>query len=179
MQCVQPVQERTALALLVENNAGVLSRVAMMFGRRGFNIDSLTVSETNTPGISRITIATRGDQRIIDQIVLQTRKLVEVHAVRVEDQFSTIQRELLLVKVRAAEEQRGHIMEVCEIYKASIVDLSPESMVIELTGKPSKIDGFLNVLASYEILEQCRTGVTTIGRGAGVLPCEPGESHRC
>lgn len=170
--------KKAIIVLLVENNANVLTRVAMLFGRRGYNIDSLTVSETNDPTISRITITTRGDDRIIEQIVLQTRKLVEVKAVALEDENEAILRELLLVKVKADESQRSAIREICDIYKASIVDFSPQSMVCELTGKPSKINGFLDVIKQYEILELCRTGVTAIDRGNKIMVCENKESHR-
>ena len=169
---------KAVLALLVENNAGVLVRVATLFGRRGYNIDSLTVSETNDPGISRITITTQGDQNIINQIVQQTQKLVEVRAVRIEDVSNAIQRELLLVKLRTDERQRSQIKEICEIYETKIVDLTKSSLIVELTGKPGKIDAFLDVLAPYDIIEQCRTGVTTIGRGPDVIPYDHSESHR-
>ena len=178
LQIHPPAQSKAVLALLVENNTGVLVRVATLFGRRGYNIDSLTVSETNDPGISRITITTRGDENIINQIVQQTQKLVEVRAVRIEDVSNAIQRELLLVKLRTTEHQRSQIKEICEIYEAKIVDLTKSSLIIELTGKPGKIDAFLDVLAPYDIIEQCRTGVTTIGRGPDVIPYDHSESHR-
>jgi len=171
--------KKAIIALLVENNANVLSRVSMLFGRRGFNIDSLTVSETNDPAISRITITTQGDDRIIDQIILQTRKLVEVKAVRMEDENEAILRELLLVKVEADESMRSAIRDICDIYKASIIDFSAASLVCELTGKPSKINGFLDVIKQYQILELCRTGVTAIDRGNKIMVCENRESHRC
>ena len=167
------------ISLLVENNANMLSRVTMLFGRRGFNIDSLTVSATNDPDISRITIKTTGDERIIDQIVLQTKKLVEVKAVQLMDDHEAIQRELLLVKIAVKEKQRGAIREICEIYKANIVDFSPTSIVCEVTGKPSKINGFLDVVAEYEILELCRTGVTAMDHGSKILALENKEMHRC
>ena len=173
----QPIS-KAVLALLVENNAGVLVRVATLFGRRGYNIDSLTVSETNDPGISRITITPQGDANIINQIVQQTQKLVEVRAVRIEDVSNAIQRELLLVKLRTNERQRSQIKEICEIYEAKIVDLTKSSLIVEMTGKPGKIDAFLDVLAPYDIIEQCRTGVTTIGRGPDVIPYDHSESHR-
>lgn len=166
------------ISLLVENNANMLSRVTMLFGRRGFNIDSLTVSATNDPDISRITIKTSGEERIIEQIVLQTRKLVEVKAVQLMDD-QAIQRELLLVKIAAKEKQRSAIREICEIYKANIVDFSPTSVVCEVTGKPSKINGFLDVVAEYEILELCRTGVTAMDHGSKTLVCENRDMHRC
>lgn len=172
------MSKKVIIALLVENNANVLSRVSMLFGRRGYNIDSLTVSETNDPGISRITLAAQGDDRVIEQIILQTRKLVEVKAVKIEDENEAIFRELLLVKVAAGEGQRAGIRDICEVYKASIVDFSPTSVVCELTGKPSKINGFLAVLAEYKILELCRTGVTAMDHGEEVMTCEDNISHR-
>ena len=171
-------QQKAVIALLVENNAGVLFRVAMLFGRRGYNIDSLTVSETNDPGISRITVVTHGDENIINQIILQSKKLIEVRAVELLDTSKTIQRELLLVKLLASDEQRSRIREICQIYGADIVDLTRTSLIIELTGKPSKIDAFLDVISVYNIIEECRTGMTTIGRGEDVIPYDKSESHR-
>ena len=172
------IEKKAIIALLVENNANVLTRVSMLFGRRGYNIDSLTVSETNDPAISRITITAKGDDRVIEQIVLQTRKMVEVKAVSLMDEESAILRELLLVKVEADEALRAPIREICEIYKASIVDFSPSSIVCELTGKPSKINGFLELIGQYKILELCRTGVTAVHRGNAVMICENLDSHR-
>lgn len=173
------MSKKVIIALLVENNANVLSRVSMLFGRRGYNIDSLTVSATDNPAISRITLAAQGDDRIIEQIILQTRKLVEVKAVQIEDENEAILRELLLVKVSSNEAQRAGVREICEVYKASIVDFSPSSMVCELTGKPSKIDGFLDVIAQYGILEMCRTGVTAMDHGEKTMSCDDEISHRC
>jgi len=170
--------KKAIIGLLVENNANVLTRVSMLFGRRGYNIDSLTVSETYDPMISRITITTQGDDRVIEQIILQTKKMVEVKAVQLEDENEAILRELLLVKIGADESQRAAIRDICDIYKASIVDFSPSSMVCELTGKPSKINGFLDIIGKYQILELCRTGVTAIDRGAKIMVCENKESHR-
>lgn len=169
---------KVALAMLVENHSGVLARIAMLFGRRGFNIDSLTVSETNDPGISRITVTTHGDRKIIGQIVLQTQKLIEVRAVRVENVENDIQRELLLVKLATTEEQRSRILEVCGIYHGDIVDLTKSSLIVELTGKPGKIDAFLDVLSPYSIIELCRTGMTAIGRGPEAFQYEHRESHQ-
>lgn len=171
--------KKTIIALLVENNANVLSRVSMLFGRRGYNIDSLTVSETNDPAISRITLSTHGDDRIIEQIVLQSKKLVECKAVQIEDETEVILRELLLVKVAASEQDRAGIREICSVYKASIVDFSPSSIVCELTGKPSKIDGFLDVIREYKILELCRTGITAMQHGEKVLTPNNNISHIC
>lgn len=173
------MSNKVILGLLVENNANVLSRVSMLFGRRGYNIDSLTVSATENPAISRITLSVMGDDRVIEQIILQTRKLVEVKAVKIEHEDTAIFRELLLVKVAAKNGQKAEIRDICDIYKASIVDYSPSSIVIELTGKPSKINGFLDVMATYDILEQCRTGVTAMDHGDEVLTFEDKSSHDC
>ena len=160
---------RQVVSMLVENNAGVLARVSSHFARKGFNIDSLTVSATNDERISRITITTGGDKAVLTQILSQTGKLHEVCQVVALDADTSIQRELLLVKLRADEGMRHVVREAADIYKASVVDLSVDSMVVELTGKPSKIDGFLAVIGQYEILELCRTGVTAMERGGLVL----------
>lgn len=161
--------EKQVISMLVENNSGVLARVSSLFARKGFNIDSLTVSATEDPKVSRITITTNGDAQMLHQVLNQTGKLIEVQTVIALDEGESIQRELLLVKVRADDAMRSLIREAAEIYKASVVDLSVDSMVVELTGKPSKIDGFLAVISQYEILEMCRTGVTALQRGNSVL----------
>ena len=149
----------------MDNNSGVLARVANLFSQRGYNIDSLTVSATNDPKISRITIVVQGDEDVIEQIIKQTFKLHEVRNIYVIDPPKAIQRELLLIKLRLEGDNLGSIHEIANIYKASIVDLSRDSVVIELTGKPGKIDGFIDVAAQYDIIEMCRTGVTAIERG--------------
>lgn len=153
------------LSVLVENHTGVLARVSSLFCQRGYNIDSLTVSTTDDADISRITIVVSvEDNDDLAQIIKQTQKLIETKKVisLVED---CICRELLLVKVYADEKNRGYLREIAQIYKAKIVDLSRKSMVLELTGEPDKIDAFLSVLADYEILEMCRTGITALERG--------------
>lgn len=161
--------KQQVVSMLVDNNTGVLARISSLFARKGFNIDSLTVSATDNESISRITITTKGDRFVLNQILSQTGKLHEVLNVVALDPESSIQRELLLVKVAADEAMRSVIREAAEIYKASVVDLSVDSMVVELTGKPSKIDGFLSVIEQYDILEMCRTGVTAMERGSGVM----------
>lgn len=154
------------LSVLVENNAGVLARVSSLFCRRGFNIDSLTVSATDDETVSRITITVNGDDATFNQIVRQTEKLCEVKAIFELESERSLLRELLLIKVEADERNRRTIKDIADIYKAKTVDLSPESMVMELTGEPSKIDGFLKIIeGEYKILEMCRTGVTALERG--------------
>ena len=154
------------LSVLVDNHAGVLARVSSLFCQRGFNIDSLTVSATNDPTVSRITIACQGDETTYDQILKQTRKLVETRAILSLDSSVSLLRELLLLKVACDEPTRGALRDVAAIYTAKIIDLSPGSMVMELTGEPDKIDNFFKLIAAdHEILEMCRTGVTALERG--------------
>ncbi len=162
-------EQKQVVSMLVDNHAGVLARVSSLFARKGFNIDSLTVSATDEASVSRITITTGGDAAVLSQILSQTAKLYEVRRVVALDAEASIQRELLLIKIAAGEGMRHAVREVADVYKASVVDLSPDSMVVELTGKPGKIDGFLAVIGEYEILEMCRTGVTALERGSSVL----------
>lgn len=157
--------EREVISILVDNHAGVLTRVSSMFGRRGFNIDSLTVSATSNPAISRITVVVRADEDSLEQIIKQTARLEETRDIFVLKRENSLFRELLLVKVAADENTRSQIREIAGIYKAKIIDLSIGSMVMELTGEPEKIDAFLKILSTYRILEMCRTGITALERG--------------
>ncbi|HJK41207.1 MAG TPA: acetolactate synthase small subunit [Methanocorpusculum sp.] len=159
------MEKKEVLSVLVDNHSGVLARVASLFGRRGYNIDSLTVSATNDPHISRITIVVSGDEAVISQIISQTRKLVETRDIFALNENRSLLRELLLVKLAANESKRSTIREVADIYGADIVDLSVDSMIVELTGAPTKIDAFLEVIKEYDILEMCRTGITALERG--------------
>ena len=156
---------RRVITLLVANENGVLARVASLFCRRGFNIDSLTVSATNDPAISRITVTLNGDEQALSQLILQTDRLEVTRQVFELDPDKCLQRELLLLKVACTSRNRAELREISSIYKAKIIDLSPDSMVFELTGKPEKIDAFLVMFRDYRILEQCRTGVTALERG--------------
>jgi acetolactate synthase-1/3 small subunit len=132
--------KRFILSVLVQNNPGVLARVASLFGRRGYNIDSLTVSETNNPGISIITLTVTGDENILEQIIKQASKLEEVIKVHHIQELHALSRELLLIKMKINSETRTSLREISEIYEAKIVDLAPESMIIELTGTAQKIN---------------------------------------
>lgn len=167
MEALEP--RKATLSLLVENNSGVLARIAGLFERRGYNIETIAASATEDPALTRITITTWGTEPIIEQIVKQTQKLVEIRAVTLLREEDSIQRELLLIKIAAHGKERGVVRDVAEVYKASIVDLSARSMVLELTGKPSKIDAFLRVMEDFSILELCRTGVTAMEHGDSVL----------
>ena len=157
--------QRRVISLLVDNQSGVLARVSNLFCRRGFNIDSLTVSATNDPTVSRITVAVSGTEKELNQLILQTERLEVTRQVFVLNHENALERELLLLKVAADVHNRAELREVGSIYKAKIIDLSPDSMVFELIGKPEKIDAFLKMFADYTILELCRTGVTALERG--------------
>lgn len=156
---------RRVISLLVDNQSGVLARVSSLFCRRGFNIDSLTVSATNDPAVSRITVTITSNERELQQLILQTERLEVTRQVFVLDGDRALERELLLLKVEADVRNRGELKEIASIYKAKIIDLSPDSMVFELIGRPEKLDAFLKMFADYTILEQCRTGVTALERG--------------
>ena len=161
--------DRFVLSVLVENKAGVLSRVSGLFSRRGYNIDSLTVCETHNPNQSRMTIVVRGDEYILEQIQKQLAKLQEVISIKKAERATSVQREMALVKVKAEANTRGTIIETCDIYKARIVDVSLESVVIEITGSEEKISSLLRLLEPYGILEYVKTGLTVLERGSVVM----------
>jgi acetolactate synthase-1/3 small subunit len=157
------------LAALVENRAGTLSRVSGLFSRRGFNIDSLTVGETQDSTVSRMTIAVRGDDAILEQIVKQLTKLVDVIAVRELDPSACIKREILLVKVNAGEKDRQAVIQIAGIFRSRVIDVSPQTVTIEATGDREKLEGFLLLLKPYGILELARTGLVALERGSMCL----------
>ncbi|MBP3310106.1 MAG: acetolactate synthase small subunit [Ruminococcus sp.] len=161
--------DQYVLGVIVSNIAGVLSRVSGMFTRRGFNIDSLTVGETESSGFSRITIAFHGDDDIKERILQQLRKLHDVKEVEVLNKHETVIRELLLIKIRNSAGSRQDIMTAVEIFRSKIVDYSPSSLTCELTGESSKIDAFIELLKPYGIMEMCRTGIVAIERGDNCL----------
>jgi acetolactate synthase-1/3 small subunit len=157
------------VSVLVENRAGTLSRVSGLFSRRGFNIDSLTVGETEDPSVSRMTIAVSGDERILDQIVKQLGKLVDVIAVRELDGASCLRREIILVKVSVNEKNRPAVLEIAGIFRARIVDVSQSTITVEATGNLEKLNGLLILLRPYGILELARTGLVALERADRVL----------
>ena len=156
---------RVVISVLVDNQPNVLSRVVSLFGRRGFNIDSLTVSATNNTAVSRITVVFSSTPRSVQQLLTQTEKLEVVREVFTLDNSDSLFRELLLIKLKAGEEERTALKEIVDIYRGKIIDLKKDSLIIELTGEPSKMDAFLEMVDGYEILEVCRTGMTAMGRG--------------
>jgi len=168
-------RDKFLLSALVANEAGVLTRVSGLFGRRGYNIESLSVGETENPEVSRITIACRGDEYIQDQMVKQLRKLPDVKAVMLMPPESTVARELMLVKVNAELATRAQIHQTVDVFRAKVVDMMPDSMTIEITGEKNKLDAFVSNLIPFGILELCRTGVTAIGRSSTILTQESEE----
>ena len=156
------------IAVYVENKFGVLTRVTSMFTRRGFNIDALTVGETERPEYSRITISLSGDGYAREQLINQLRKLSNVKKVEVLDSDS-IKRELMLIKVKNSSETRPDIMSAVEVYRAKVIDYTTDSLCIEITGDPTKIDAFVRLMQPYGIIEMCRTGVVALERGNSTL----------
>ncbi|EDM62177.1 acetolactate synthase, small subunit [Dorea longicatena DSM 13814] len=152
-------------SLLVDNNPGVLSRVSGLFSRRGYSIDSITAGVTADPRFTRITIVASGDELILSQIEKQVRKLEDVIEIKVLQPEDSVYRELIMVKVRANKTERTEIISVADIFRAKIVDVEKDSLMVELTGNGSKVDAFLELLEGYEILELARTGITGLQRG--------------
>ena len=156
---------KKVLSVLVDNTSGVLNRVAGLFSRRGYNIDSLTVGETENPKYSRMTIVVTGDDDILEQIVKQITKLEDVRRVDVLEPSDSVTRELILVKIKAEPAQRQQVISITEIFRANIVDVAKDSLMIEITGSQSKLKAFLSLVEDYEILELVRTGITGLARG--------------
>jgi acetolactate synthase I/III small subunit len=174
MLLLEAVLSQHIVSALVENRAGTLSRVSGLFSRRGYNIDSLTVGVTDDPSISRMTIAINGtgqksDKRVIEQIVKQLEKLVDVIAVRELENESCLRREIMLVKIKTDEKTRPAVMEITGIFRARVVDVSPETITVEATGSLEKLNGLLLLLRPYGILELARTGMVALERGNSVL----------
>ena len=162
------MENRFILAVYVDNTVGVLTRVTAMFTRRGFNIDALTVGETERPEYSRITISMAGDKYVREQLINQLKKLEVVKKVEVLDD-APINRELMLIKVKNEAKNRAEIMTAVDVYRASVIDYSAEGMCIEVTGNPSKIDAFVKLMQPFGILEMCRTGIVALDRGTVTL----------
>ncbi len=161
--------KRYVLAVLVENHAGVLSRVSGLFSRRGYNIDSLTVGETFDTNTSRMTIVVRGDEAILEQIIKQLSKLVEVISIEHCLSSETVIRDMALIKVNAKDAHRASVIEIANIYRARIVDVAPDSLVLEATGSEGKIGSIIKLLEQFGIIELVRTGQTAMSRGDKLL----------
>jgi len=160
---------RHVISLLIENEAGALSRVSGLFSARGYNIESLTVAPTEDPSMSRMTIVTSGSDDIIEQITKQLNKLVEVIKVVDISESAHVERELMLIKVRATGKDREEMKRMVDIFRARIIDVTEASYVIELTGDQAKLDAFIAAIDADLILETVRSGVCGIGRGDRIL----------
>lgn len=156
---------RHIIAILIENEAGALSRVAGLFSARGYNIESLTVAPTEDPSLSRMTLVTRGSEEIVEQIIKQLNKLIDV--VKLVDLVENvhIERELMLVKIKTTDKMRDELRSVVDIFRGTIIDVTPTSYVIEMTGKSDKLDAFIATLDTHSIVEVVRSGATGISRG--------------
>lgn len=156
---------RFVIAVYVENKFGVLTRVTSMFTRRGFNIDALTVGETECPEYSRITISLSGDGYAKEQLINQLRKLINVKKVDVLEEDVAIKRELMLIKVNYNKDTRADIISAADVYRGKVIDYTPDEMCIEVTGEPSKVDAFIKLMIPFGIIEMCRTGIVALERG--------------
>ena len=160
---------RSVIAAYVENKYGVLARVSGLFMRRGFNIDSLTVGETEDPRFSRMTITLNGDDYAREQLINQLKKLYNVREVELLDDSTSVERELMIIKVANTPENRNEIMAAVEVYRAKIIDYSTDAISIEVTGEPSMVKAFIDDIEPLGILEMCRTGVVAIQRGSSTI----------
>jgi acetolactate synthase-1/3 small subunit len=153
------------LSVLVENKPGVLARIAALFSRRGFNIDSLAVGPTEIPEISRMTVVVDVEELPLEQVTKQLNKLVEVLKVVELDSHASVQREILLVKVKADLQARSHVLETVQLFRAKVVDVASDTLTIEVTGNRDKLSAFLEVLEPFGIKELVQSGLVAIGRG--------------
>ena len=154
------------LSVLVENRPGVLTRVAALFARRGFNIHSLAVGPTEHPEVSRITVVVDVEELPLEQVTKQLNKLVNVIKIVELEPSASVQRELLLVKVRADLQNRSHVLETAQLFRAKVVDVAPDAVTIEVTGSPDKLEAFLRVLEPFGIRELVQSGLVAVGRGS-------------
>ncbi len=153
------------ISVLVEDKPGVLTRVAGLFAARGFNIDSLAVGPTETPGMSRMTIVVNVETKTLEQVTKQLNKLVNVIKILEHDQGSAVERELMLVKVRASGDDRARVMEIAEVFRVNVVDVTHATLTLEATGKPDKLEALLSLLEDFGVVELSRTGRIALARG--------------
>jgi acetolactate synthase-1/3 small subunit len=162
--------QKRVFQLLVDNTSGVLSRISGLFSRRGYNIDSITAGVTADPRFTRITIVTDGDDEILEQIEKQLAKLIDVRDIRTLEPDNSVYRELCMIKVEVDAKARPGIIAMADVFRANVVDVAPDALIIEVTGNQSKVDAFINLLADYRILEIARTGIAGLQRGTeGVI----------
>ncbi len=161
--------EKYTLSVLVENSAGVLSRVVGLFTRRGFNIHSLSVGPTTDEQVSRITIEVKGDAYMVEQVSKQLSKLMEVIKIKTLKDSEMVKRGIVLIKIKTNQKNRGEIIEVANVFRANIIDISPSTITAEITGSDQKLNAFINMVEPYGIEEIARTGMTALERGASAL----------
>ena len=160
------MESKKVLSILVENTPGLTSRISGLFSRRGYNIDSFSAGVTADPRYTRVTIVTHGDDNILEQIEKQVSKLTEVVDLKVLEHGSSVKRELMLVKISARNSDRQDVLTIVEIFHGKVVDVTHDSMILELTGNQDKLEAFLDMLGDYDILVLARTGVTGLTRGS-------------
>ncbi|MCQ4897264.1 acetolactate synthase small subunit [Anaerotruncus sp. DFI.9.16] len=157
------------MSVLVENKAGVLSRTAGLFARRGFNIESLAVGETEDPTVSRMTIVVEGDERTIEQVEKQLNKQIDVIKVKLLETDASTRRELILIKTNATQQNRGEVIDIATIMNAKIVDLSRATLTVEMCDRPERVDLLIDMLTPYGIAEIARTGMIALQKGADAI----------
>ena len=160
------MESKKVLSILVENTPGLTSRISGLFSRRGYNIDSFSAGVTADPRYTRVTIVTHGDEMILEQIEKQVSKLTEVVDVKVLEHGMSVKRELMLVKISATNMERQDVLTIVEIFHGKVVDVTHDSMILEVTGNQDKLEAFLDMLGDYDILELARTGLTGLTRGS-------------
>ncbi|QFJ55755.1 acetolactate synthase, small subunit [Pseudobutyrivibrio sp. 49] len=160
------MESTKVLSILVENTPGLASRISGLFSRRGYNIDSFSSGVTADPRYTRVTIVTHGDEQVLDQIEKQVSKLTDVVDLKVLEHGMSVKRELMLVKISARNTDRQDVLTIVEIFHGKVVDVTHDSMILEVTGNQDKLAAFLDMLADYDILELARTGVTGLTRGS-------------
>lgn len=158
--------KKHTIGVLVENHFGVLARVSALFSARGYNIDSLCVGETEDPSVSRMTVVVRGDDRVLDQIIKQLNKLVDTIEVINLTSADFVERELVMIKVAADGKRRSEVIEIANVFRAKVVDVSNKSMIVEVTGSEGKVEAFIDMMRPFGIEEVVRTGEIAIGRTA-------------
>ena len=163
--------QKKVFQLMVDNTSGVLSRISGLFSRRGYNIESITAGVTADPRYTRITIVASGDDEILEQIEKQVGKLVDVRDIRELKPEGSVYRELALIKIRANAQNREGIIALANIFRAKIIDVASDSLIVEMTGDQNKIEAFLSLLEGYEILELARTGIAGLSRGTENIVC--------
>ncbi len=171
------MNDRFALCIIVTNQSGVLTRISSLFSQRGFNIDTFTSGETENPAYARITITASGDEHKKDQLIKQISKLYDVKKVEVMQPENTILRELLIVKISASGDKLREVLDAAQVFRSKVVDMSPGSVCIEVTGEAAKLNAFLTYVESYGILEYCRTGLIAVERGKNCLFHQPVTSE--